>query len=153
MIFDGYGRQLWNGTLETIQLALLRLLLAFVIGLVGAAANVSRNRWWSFPATIYTTLVRGVPDLVLMLLLFYSFQDWLNRLTDALNQRQIDIDPFVAGVCVLGFISGAFFPETFRAGVLPFPKGQLEPPAPVGLTPSRPLPPPLFPRNTPFRPP
>jgi histidine transport system permease protein len=60
MLFEGYGRQLWNGTLETIQLALLSLLLAFVIGLVGAAAKLSRNRWLSFLATIYTTLIRGV---------------------------------------------------------------------------------------------
>ena len=41
MLLEGYGRQLWNGTLETIQLALLSLLLAFVIGLVGAAAKLS----------------------------------------------------------------------------------------------------------------
>jgi len=134
MLFEGYGRQLWNGTLETIQLALLSLVLAFVIGLVGAAAKLSRNRWLSFPATIYTTIIRGVPDLVLMLLLFYSFQDWLNRLTDALNQQQIDIDPFMAGVCVLGFIYGAYFTETFRGGVLAVPKGQLEAAAAYGLT-------------------
>lgn len=120
MLFEGYGRQLWNGTLETVQLALLSVLLAFVIGLVGAAAKLSQNRWLSFPAVIYTTLIRGVPDLVLMLLLFYSFQDWLNRLTDALNQQQIDIDPFVAGVCVLGFIYGAYFTETFREGCWQF---------------------------------
>src|SRR5271165_7194088 len=134
MLFEGYGRQLWNGTLETIQLALLSLLLAFVIGLVGAAAKLSQNRWLSFPAAIYTTLIRGVPDLVLMLLLFYSFQDWLNRLTDALNLQQIDIDPFVAGVCVLGFIYGAYFTETFRGGVLAVPRGQLEAAAAFGLT-------------------
>ena len=134
MPFEGYGQQLWKGTLETIQLALLSLLLAFVIGLIGAAAKLSRNRWWSFPATLYTTLIRGVPDLVLMLLLFYSFQDWLNRLTDALNQQQINIDPFIAGVCVLGFIYGAYFTETFRGGVLAVPKGQLEAGSAYGLT-------------------
>ena len=101
MLFEGYGRLLWNGTLETIQLSLLSLLLAFVIGLLGAAAKLSRHRWLSLAATIYTTLIRGVPDLVLMLLLYYSFQDWLNRLTDAFNLQQIDIDPFLAGICVL----------------------------------------------------
>src|ERR1700723_1302162 len=109
MFFEGYGRLLWNGTLEPIQLSLLLLLLAFVIGLLGAAAKLSGNRWFSFPATIYTTLIRGVPDLVLMLLLYYSFQDCLNRLTDTLSLQQIDIDPFLAGICVLGFIYGAYF--------------------------------------------
>src|SRR5271154_2453477 len=61
MLFEGYGRLLWNGTLETIQLSLLSLLLAFVIGLLGAAAKLSRHRWLSLAATIYTTLIRGVP--------------------------------------------------------------------------------------------
>jgi histidine transport system permease protein len=134
MLLEGYGRQLWNGTLETIQLALFSLLLAFLIGLIGAAAKLSEKRWLSLPATVYTTLIRGVPDLVLMLLLFYSFQDWLNRLTDALNQQQINIDPFIAGVCVLGFIYGAYFTETFRGGVLAVPKGQLEAATAYGLT-------------------
>jgi histidine transport system permease protein len=113
-MLDGYGPQLWNGTLATIQLALLSLVLAFVVGLIGAAAKLSRNPWFTVPATVYTTLIRGVPDLVLMLLLFYSFQDLLNRITDALNQQQFDIDPFAAGICVLGFIYGAYFTETFR---------------------------------------
>src|SRR5215472_13014802 len=135
MLLEGYGQQLWRGTLETIQLALLSLGFAFVIGLIGAAAKLSRSLWLSFPATIYTTLIRGVPDLVLMLLLYYSFQDWLNRLTDALNQQQIDIDPFFAGVCVLGFIYGAYFTETFRGGVLAVPKGQLDAANAFGLTP------------------
>src|SRR6202795_5063312 len=135
MLFEGYGHQLWNGTLETIQIAVLSLLLAFVIGLLGGAAKLSHHRWLALPAAVYTTLIRGVPDLVLMLLLYYSFQDWLNRLTDALHLAQIDIDPFLAGICVLGFIYGAYFTETFRGGVLAVPKGQLEAAAAYGLAP------------------
>jgi histidine transport system permease protein len=134
MFLEGYGRQLWNGTAETVELALLSLSLAFAIGLIGAAAKLSSNRWLSIPAAVYTTLIRGVPDLVLMLLLFYSFQDGLNRITDALNQPQIDIDPFSAGVCVLGFIYGAYFTETFRGAVIAVPKGQLDAGIAYGLT-------------------
>src|SRR5262245_11766075 len=111
---EGYGPQLWDGTLETIRLAVMSLILAFILGLIGAAAKLSRKPWLILPANIYTTIIRGVPDLVLMLLLLYSFQDFLNRITDALNQPQFDIDPFVAGICVLGFIYGAYFTETFR---------------------------------------
>jgi histidine transport system permease protein len=134
MFLEGYGGQLWNGTVETIQLSLLSLLLSFLIGLIGASAKFSRNRWVSFPSHIYTTLIRGVPDLVLMLLLFYSAQDLLNRITDAFGQPQIDIDPFLAGVAVLGFIYGAYFTETFRGAVLAVPKGQLEAGVAFGLT-------------------
>jgi histidine transport system permease protein len=133
-LLEGYSQQLWNGTLETIQLALLSLWLAFVVGLIGAAAKLSHSRCFMAPAAVYTTLIRGVPDLVLMLLLFYSFQDFLNQITDALNQQQFNIDPFAAGICVLGFIYGAYFTETFRGAVLAVPSGQLEAGAAYGLT-------------------
>jgi histidine transport system permease protein len=134
MFLEGYEGQLWIGTIETLKLSLLSLLLSFLIGLVGAGAKLSRNRWLSVPSQVYTTLIRGVPDLVLMLLLFYSAQDLLNRLTDAIDQPQIDIDPFLAGVAVLGFIYGAYFTETFRGAVLAVPKGQLEAGIAFGLT-------------------
>ncbi|MGF6812601.1 His/Glu/Gln/Arg/opine family amino acid ABC transporter permease subunit [Paraburkholderia sp. Clong3] len=126
MFLQGYGPIILAGTSQTIKLSLLSLTLSFVLGLLGAAAKLSRNRF-TFPvSTAYTTLVRGVPDLVLMLLLFYGLQIWLNQVTDALAWNQIDIDPFGAGVFVLGFIYGAYFTETFRGAFLSVPRGQLE---------------------------
>ncbi|AMM13428.1 MAG: histidine ABC transporter permease HisQ [Pseudomonadota bacterium] len=135
MFLQGYGPLILSGTWQTVKLAVLSLVFAFVIGLIGAAAKLSRNRISSGVGTVYTTLVRGVPDLVLMLLLFYSIQIWLNHLTDALGWDQIDIDPFVAGVIVLGFIYGAYFTETFRGAFLSVPRGQLEAGAAYGMTP------------------
>jgi histidine transport system permease protein len=71
---------------------------------------------------------------VLMLLLFYSIQIWLNDLTDFIGWDQIDIDPFVAGVIVLGFIYGAYFTETFRGAFLSVPRGQLEAGSAFGMS-------------------
>jgi len=102
---------------------------------MGAASRLSSHRWLTIPGTIYTTLVRSVPDLVLMLLLYYSVQNWVNLLTDALGQPQIEIDPFLAGVSVLGFIYGAYFTETLRGAVRAVPRGQLEAAAAFGLGP------------------
>src|SRR5580698_6793162 len=99
-MLQGYGPLILAGTWQTVKLAVLSLAFAFVIGLIGAAAKLSKNRLTSGIGTVYTTLIRGVPDLVLMLLLFYSLQIWLNNLTDAFGWEQIDIDPFVAGVAV-----------------------------------------------------
>ncbi|SIT45683.1 histidine/lysine/arginine/ornithine transporter subunit; membrane component of ABC superfamily [Paraburkholderia piptadeniae] len=126
MLFQGFGPLLLAGTLETLKLAVLSLAAAFLLGLAGAAAKLSRNRMLSRIGAMYTTLIRAVPDLVLMLLLFYSIQIWLNDLTDMLAMDQIDIDPFVAGVITLGFIYGAYFTETFRGAFLAVPRGQLE---------------------------
>src|ERR1700755_2517625 len=126
MLLQGYGTLILSGTFQTVKLAVLSLVLAFVLGLLGAAAKLSKNRLSHGIGTVYTTLIRGVPDLVLMLLLFYSIQIWLNNLTDLLGWNQIDIDPFVAGVAVLRFIYGAYFAETFRGAFLALPRGQLE---------------------------
>ncbi|MBZ4275396.1 ABC transporter permease subunit, partial [Mycobacterium tuberculosis] len=59
---------------------------------------------------------------------------WLNMATDALGWDQIDIDPFLAGVLVLGFIYGAYFTETFRGAFLSVPRGQLEAGSAYGMT-------------------
>ncbi|QGZ58441.1 ABC transporter permease [Paraburkholderia acidiphila] len=126
MVFQGFGPLLLAGTWETIKLAVLSLGAAFVLGLAGAAAKLSPNRMLSRIGTAYTTLIRAVPDLVLMLLLFYSIQIWLNDVTDMMGVDQIDIDPFVAGVITLGFIYGAYFTETFRGAFLAVPRGQIE---------------------------
>jgi len=134
MLFQGYGPIIFSGTIQTVKLAILSLAFAFVLGLLGAAAKLSKNRISHGVGTVYTTLVRGVPDLVLMLLLFYSIQIWLNDLTDMIGWEQIDIDPFVAGVAVLGFIYGAYFTETFRGAFLAVPRGQLEAGSAYGMT-------------------
>jgi histidine transport system permease protein len=134
MIFQGFGPLLWAGTVETVKLAVLSLAASLVLGLIGASAKLSTNRMLKSIGTFYTTLIRAVPDLVLMLLLFYSLQIWLNMATDALGWDQIDIDPFLAGVLVLGFIYGAYFTETFRGAFLSVPRGQLEAGSAYGMT-------------------
>lgn len=125
-MFEGYGGQILRGTILTIDLSLASLVLSFLLGLIGAAAKLSKNRIARGLATVYTTLVRAVPDLVLMLLLFYSFQIWLNAFTDFLGWRQFNLNPFTSGVITLGVIYGAYFTETFRSAFLAVPKGQME---------------------------
>ncbi|RQH08469.1 ABC transporter permease [Paraburkholderia dinghuensis] len=134
MFLQGYGPLILAGTWQTVKLSVLSLVLSFVLGLIGAAAKLSKNRVAYGAGTVYTTLIRGVPDLVLMLLLFYSLQIWLNNLTEAVGWDQIDIDPFVAGVIVLGFIYGAYFTETFRGAFIAVPRGQLEAGHAYGMT-------------------
>ncbi|MDH2652389.1 histidine ABC transporter permease HisQ [Acinetobacter baumannii] len=135
MSFSGYGPLLLSGTWMTIQLALLSLLLSVIIGLIGASSKLSNIKALRYIATAYTTLIRSVPDLVIMLLLFYSLQLGLNQITEALQMDQIDINPFVAGVITLAFIYGAYFTETFRGAFQPVPRGQIEAAMAYGMTP------------------
>jgi histidine transport system permease protein len=129
----GFGPLLLQGTWMTIKLGILSLLVSIVLGLIGASSKLSSLRVLRIPAQIYTTLIRGVPDLVLMLLIFYSLQTWLTGLTEAMDWDYIEIDPFSAGVITLGFIYGAYFTETFRGAILSVPRGQVEAATAYGL--------------------
>jgi len=133
----GFSEVILKGALVTLELAIASVILAVVIGLAGAGAKLSRNRPLAWLFEGYTTLIRGVPDLVLMLLIFYGLQMLLNSITDALGLDQFDIDPMVAGIVTLGFIYGAYFTETFRGAYLAVPKGHIEASTAFGFTSSQ----------------
>ena len=130
----GFGPLLLEGAWMTVKLSILSLLLSVLLGLIGASAKLSSVKLLRMPAQLYTTLIRGVPDLVLMLLIFYSLQTWLTGITQALDWEYIEINPFVAGIITLGFIYGAYFTETFRGAMLAVPRGQVEAATAYGLS-------------------
>jgi len=126
-MLDGYGWSLLEGAAITLSVALASLGFAFVLGLLGAVAKLSRSRIASGLANVYTTVIRAVPDLVLMLLVFFGGQLLVNDLAAKLGHEDyIDIDPYVAGVLTIGFIFGAYLTETFRGAFLAVPPGQRE---------------------------
>ncbi|MCT4702382.1 histidine ABC transporter permease HisQ [Enterobacteriaceae bacterium H20N1] len=130
----GFSEVIFKGALVTLELALSSVILSVVIGLAGAGAKLSKNRPLALLFEGYTTLIRGVPDLVLMLLIFYGLQMLFNSITDALGMAQFDIDPMVAGIITLGFIYGAYFTETFRGAFLAVPRGHIEAATAFGFT-------------------
>jgi len=123
----GYYTSILQGALLTVGVSLAALVVAVLLGLVGAAAKLSGRPVLVTVATVYTTLVRGVPELVLMLLIFYGGTIGLNHLLEAFGSTAtVDINPFLAGVLTIGFIYGAYMTETFRGAILSIPKGQME---------------------------
>ena len=90
----GFGPLLLQGTWMTVKLSVFSLAVSVLLGLLGATAKLSSLPFLRIPAQIYTTLIRGVPDLVLMLLIFYSLQIWLTSFTDFMEWDYIEIDPF-----------------------------------------------------------
>lgn len=133
-MLQGYLVSLLEGAWLTLQVAVLSLVLALLLGLVGASAKLSRIALLRIPALAYTTVVRGIPDLVMMLLVFYGGQIGINEITDRLGWDYVDVNPFAAGVATLGFIFGAYFTETFRGAFLAVPAGQLEAGYAYGMT-------------------
>ncbi|WP_417545049.1 ABC transporter permease [Marinobacter sp.] len=132
-MFDlkGYGPELLSGAVVTIELAFLSLALALALGLIGAAAKLSNSRVAVGIATAYTTLIRGVPDLVMMLLFYYGGQVGVNMLSDYIWETyEVDFffqfNPFISGVVTIGLIFGAYMTETFRGAFLAVEIGQIE---------------------------
>ena len=123
----GFSGVILQGALVTLELAISSVVLAVIIGLIGAGGKLSQNRLSGLIFEGYTTLIRGVPDLVLM-------QIALNTVTEAMGVGQIDIDPMVAGIITLGFIYGAYFTETFRGAFMAVPKGHIEAATAFGFT-------------------
>jgi arginine/ornithine transport system permease protein len=124
---SGYYLSILQGALLTVGVSVAALGVAILLGLLGATAKLSGRPVWVGLATVYTTVIRGVPELVLMLLIFYGGTIGLNHLMEALGQKgSVDINPFLAGVITIGFIYGAYMTETFRGAILSIPKGQME---------------------------
>lgn len=123
----GYGMSLLEGTVLTVEAALASAALAILLGILGALAKLSPSAVARGVAQVYTTLIRGVPDLVLMLLVFFGGQMLVNQLAPLFGYEDyIDVSPFIAGVGTIGFIYGAYMTETFRGAILAVPAGQLE---------------------------
>lgn len=151
----GYEGAIFNGALLTIEVALLSLILAVLLGLLGAVAKLSSNRCAKGIATLYTTVIRGIPDLVLMMLIFFGGQILLNNSLYAINEwlnnyfisqdpshewvsylpDYIDVSPFIAGILTIGFIFGAYMAETFRGAILAVDAGELEAGKAYGMSP------------------
>ena len=130
-----YSPSLAQGTLVTIS---GRARLAGAFGRawaprrLGQACPEQARPTGPLPST--TTVIRGVPELVLMLLLFFGGQILINDLADSLGWDYIDIDPFTAGTLTIGFIYGAYMTETFRGAFLAIPRGEIEAGAAFGMS-------------------
>jgi His/Glu/Gln/Arg/opine family amino acid ABC transporter permease subunit len=137
VIFE-YRQILIEGTLVTISLAVLSLLLSIGLGLAGAFAKLSASRGLQRVGNIYTVFVRSVPDLVLMMLIFFGGQAIVTQIGSLTGLwGYVEINQFVAGVLTLGFIFGAYMSETFRGAIIAIPHGQIEAARAVGMTPGQ----------------
>ena len=137
-MLNGYGSTILDGVWLTLQLALLSMAVAISLGLLGAACRLSPIKWLALLGETYATVIRGIPDLVLILLIFYGGQDLVNRIAQLVEyDGYIDINPFIAGVGTLGFIYGAYLSETFRGAFMAIPKGQGEAGMAYGMSPLR----------------
>lgn len=118
-----------------MQIALGAYVLGLVIGTAGAYGKLYGGPFVRDLLEVYTTIVRAVPELVLILLLFYAGTDLVNRAMAALGYGPVDISALVAGIVVLGVVQGAYSTEVLRGAILAVPQGQIEAARAYGMSP------------------
>lgn len=139
LLFEtGWIDQILAGMLVTVQISVTAYAVGFCFGLLGAAAKLNGNRPVLWIADLYTTIIRAVPELLLILLLYYSGTSALKALLVGVGiaGEDIQISGFAAAVGALGFIYGAYMTEILRGAIQAVPKGQMEAARAFGMHPS-----------------
>ncbi len=121
-----YAPILATGALLTVALALTSLALATTLGVLGAAGRLGGGRAAAAAVFVYTSIVRGVPDLVMLLLVYFGGQRLVNTVAGWFGSGPVDLPPFLAGVISIGLIYGAYLTEVFRAAYMAIPSGQTD---------------------------
>lgn len=133
---QGYGWMLWDGVQLTVVVSVFAMAGAIVVGLGAAFAKVSGSKVLSVAGEAYTTIVRGIPELVLLLLVYYGLPTLIQDASASLGYPVVvSLNPFAAGIAAITFIYGAFACEVFRAAYNAVPRGQFEAAAMLGLRP------------------
>ncbi len=130
----GWGRSLLIGFVGTLQIAIGGYLLGFILGIGGACGKLYGGPITRDLLEVYTTLVRAVPELVLILLLFYAGSGAVNRILASLGFQNINISGLAAGIFVIGVVQGAYQTEVLRGAFKTIPYGQIEAARAFGMT-------------------
>lgn len=131
----GWGGVLLRGFLASVQIAIGGYLLGFLIGIAGASGKLYGGAVTRDILEVYTTLVRAVPELVLILLLYYAGTDVLNSLLALFGAGPVDISGLVAGIFVIGIVQGAYQTEVLRGAFQAVPAGETEAARAYGMSP------------------
>ena len=122
----GWGGVLLTGAASTVAISAGAFLIGLLLGTGGALGKLSGIRPLRLLLELYTTAVRAVPELILIVGLYYAGMDGLNRLLAALNLPAFELNGFAVAVAVLGFVQGAYMTEVLRGAILAIPVGQIE---------------------------
>lgn len=131
----GWGGRLLTGLIASIEIAVGAFGLGFLIGIAGAYGKLYGGPVVRDLLEVYTTVVRAVPELVLILLLYFAGTDLVNRLLELFGYAPVDINGLIAGIGVLGVVQGAYSTEVLRGAILAIPQGQIEAARAYGMSP------------------
>lgn len=133
----GWGGVLLAGLWNSVQIAVGGYGLGLLLGTGGAMGKLYGGPVTRDLLEVYTTLVRAVPELVLILILYYAGTDILNQISAALGWGPVDISGLAAGIFIIGVVQGAYSTEVLRGAIKAVPAGQIEAARAYGMAPGQ----------------
>ena len=123
----GWGDELSYATLMTIAVSITAMFIGFLFALIFTPLKLSKNKFLNFIANSYTTIIRGVPELLVIYLFFFGGSGAIMFVASMFGYNEyIEINAFVTGSFAIGIISGAYSTEVFRGAIQSIDKGQFE---------------------------
>jgi octopine/nopaline transport system permease protein len=131
----GWGDELFIATLMTIAVSITAMFIGFLFALIFTPLKLSKNIFFNFIGNSYTTIIRGVPELLVIYLLFFGGTGAVMYVASIFGYNDyIEINAFITGAFAIGIISGAYSTEVFRGAVQSIDKGQFEAAKVLGLS-------------------
>ena len=130
----GWGDELFFATLMTIAVSITAMIIGFCFALIFTPLKLSKNKLLNFIGNSYTTIIRGVPELLVIYLLFFGGSGAVMYVASIFGyNKYIEINAFITGSFAIGIISGAYSTEVFRGAIQSIDKGQFEASKVLGL--------------------
>ena len=123
----GWGDELLIAALMTLAVSITAMLIGFVFALIFTPLKLSKNKFLNLIANFYTTVIRGVPELLVIYLFFFGGSSAIMFVASIFGYNDyIEINAFLTGAFSIGIISGAYSTEVFRGAIQSIDKGQFE---------------------------
>lgn len=132
----GWWDDYFWGAMVVLRVFGVALVIAVVLGLLGAAAKLSNSRIAQAAANAYTVVFRGTPELLVLLIIYFGSAIALTSIAQLFNPdiKFVDIPPFWAGALAIALVVGAYMTETFRGAFLGVDHGLVEAARALGLS-------------------
>lgn len=132
----GWGDEFFFAFFMTLKISLIAYGISFALGLVFAMFKLSKSRFLKGMAGIYTTVVRALPEMLMILIVYFAVAGMAEKvlISAGLVGSGFQFSPFWTAVFALAFVSGAFMTEVIRAGLLAVPKGGIEAASAMGMS-------------------
>ncbi|MDA9710510.1 ABC transporter permease subunit [Candidatus Pelagibacter sp.] len=131
----GWGDELFRATLMTIAVSITAMLIGFSFAAIFTPLKLSKFKSLNLIANIYTTVIRGVPELLVIYLFFFGGSGAIMFVASMFGYNEyIEINAFITGSFAIGIISGAYSTEVFRGAIQSIDKGQFEAAKVLGLS-------------------